>query len=125
MNRWLKTLLLLALGILLVFAALRWAERMTVQELTRTARPDDAGAVCIVWKPRLISGGGSCVVEVRDAADRVTDSAPLGTLTTGHEALQRFGQLVIRDDTVVVSHLQTGEVARQFVLRDGRLHLTP
>lgn len=107
-------LVLLYVGVLLV-------ERMTTQELTRVTHAQTGETVCLMWQPRLLRGDGRCYVDLLNAQGKVVDSAPIKVLDTGFNALQQFGQLGFDDQAVVVSNLKTGEVAKRFLVKDGRL----
>lgn len=108
-------LVLLYVGVLLI-------ERMTTQELTRVTHAQTGEAVCLMWQPRLLRGDGKCFIDLLNAQGKVVDSANIKVLDTGFNALQQFGQLGFDDQTLVVSNLKTGEVAKRFLVKDGRLN---
>lgn len=115
-----KSLLFILIAVLL-YGVLLLGERLTRQELTRVAHASNGEAVCLLWQPRFLRGGGVCSLQLLNARGEVVDAAPLGTLKTGFDALQQFGQLGYQEGDVTVANLQTGELVRRFVVRDGRL----
>jgi hypothetical protein len=117
LRKFLTVILILAL----LYGALLLMERLTMQELTRVSDPSTPEAVCLMWQPRFLRGGGVCSLHLLDARGNVVDTASLGTLKTGLDALQQFGQLGFQEGNITVAHLQTGEVVRRFVVREGRL----
>ncbi len=112
------SLLLLAA---LLYAGLLFAQRMSTQELTRATLPGAPDAVCLMWKPRFLRGDGLCYLDLRNAQDKITSTAPLGTLDTAFDALQQFGQLDFQGATLTVSSRQTGQASHRFTLQDGKL----
>ena len=119
--RILRKISLAVLILALLYGALLLVERMTTQELTRASEPQTQEIVCLMWRPRLMRGDGVCSVDLLDAGGKVADTARLGTLDTAFNALQQYGQLAFQGQEITVSHLKTGELARRFEVRDGRL----
>jgi hypothetical protein len=109
-------ILILALG----YGALILVERLTTQELTRASNPSTQESVCLMWKPRFLKGDGVCDLDLRNPQDKIVDTARLGTLDAGFEALQQFGQLDFQDQTVTVISRRNSEVVRRFTVRNGR-----
>ncbi len=119
--RVLRTILFGALILALLYGALLFAERLTTQELTRVAHPPTGEAVCLMWKPRFLTGGGLCFLDLQNSEGKVLDSATLGTLDAAFNGLQQFGQLGFQGKEITVSNLQTGELVRRYEVREGRL----
>jgi len=112
------------LGVLLlaaVYGGLLFVERLTTQELTRVPHPTTQEVVCLIWKPRLLQGGGVCYVDLLNAEGKVLDTAKLGALDASFEALQQYGQLEFQGQEITVKNLRTGELVQRFMVRDGRL----
>jgi len=105
----------------LLYAGLRLAEHMSKQELTRATRPDAPETICLMWQPHLLRGNGLCYLDLRNAQDKITSTAPLGTLDSGFNALQQFGQLDFQGATLTVSSRQTGQASHRFTVQDGKL----
>jgi hypothetical protein len=105
----------------LLYGGLLLAERMTQQELTRASEASTQEVVSLVWQPRLLRGDGICALNLLNAQGKVVDTARLGVLGAGFEALQQYGQLGFVGQDITVTNLRTGEVLRRFVVRDGRL----
>lgn len=119
--RILRKVLIGILILVLLYCALLLVERMTSQELTRVTDAATKESACLMWKPRLLRGDGVCSLALVNAGDEVVDTARLGTLNKGFDALQEFGQLRFQEKTITVANRQTGEVVRRFAVRDGRL----
>lgn len=120
--RILPKILIGVLILAVLYGVLFLAERLTTQELTRIAHPTSQEAVCLMWRPRLLKGDGVCEVDLLNAQGKVVDTARLGTLDTAFNALQQYGQLSIQEQELTVANLRTGDLARRFVIRDGRLN---
>lgn len=105
----------------LLYGAFLFVEHLTAQELTRVSHPQTQETVCLMWKPRLLRGGGVCDLNLLNAQGKVVDTARLGILNAGFDALQQFGQLGFEGQSISVANLQTGELVRRFVVRNGRL----
>lgn len=119
--RVLRKILPVILILALLYGALFLVERLSTQELTRASPPSAQEAVCLIWQPRLLRGGGICSLHLLDSRGKVVDTARLGILDAGFDALQQFGQLGFQGQDITVANLQTGEVVRRFVVRAGRL----
>lgn len=112
------------LGVLValaIYGGFHLAERAATQELTRIAHPTTKESACLMWRPRFYRGGGLVYVSILDTQERTTDTAELGTVGAGLEALQQFGQMSFQEEELTVANMQTGAVVRRFVVRDGRL----
>ena len=107
--------------LILLYGALLFAERLTMQELTRVSHPTTQETVSLMWQPRLLRGDGICYLNLLNSRDKVVDTVRLGILHAGFDALQQFGQLGFQEQEVTVTNRQTGEVVRRFIVRDGRL----
>lgn len=110
--------LLLTLALLL--GAVFLGERLVTQELTRVSDSSTGEAVCLMWQPRFLRSGVASL-HLLNAEGKVVDTARLGTLDTGFNALQQFGQLGFEGRNITVANLRTGELLKTFVVRDGRL----
>lgn len=104
----------------LLYGAVLLGERLTRQELTRVADSSTGEAACLMWQPRFLRSG-VCSLDLQNARGKVLDTAALGTLPAGFEALQQFGQLGFADRRITVASLKTGELRQSFTVRDGRL----
>jgi hypothetical protein len=96
-------------------------ERLTVQELTRATEAATQESICLMWKPRLLRGDGRCYLDLQNAQGQVIDTAQLGFLSAGFDALQQFGNLSFQDQSVTVGSRQNSESVRRFLVREGRL----
>ena len=121
--RVLKKILPGLLILAVLYGALLFVERLTTQELTRVSDPSTRETVCLMWRSRLLSGDGVCYLNLLNAQGKVVDTARLGILKAGFDALQQFGQLGFEGKDITVTNLQTGELVQHFVVRDG--HLSP
>jgi hypothetical protein len=119
--RILRKILLGLLILALLYGALRFVEHLTEQELTRVSDEATQESASLMWSPRLLKGDGICSLDLLDAEGHVLDTARLGILNAGFDALQQFGQLGFHDQEITVADRRTGELARRFVVRDGRL----
>lgn len=116
----LRKVLLGVVVLALLYGGLLAVQGLMVQELKRFERPGTSEAVRLMWRPRLLKGDGVCSLDLVDAQGKVLDTAVLGTLDTGFNALQGYGQVDFDGDAVTVRNLQTGAVVRRLTLRDGR-----
>lgn len=111
-------------GIVIVaalYGALFLVERMMTQELTRGTNPAMQESVCLMWMPSLLKGDGLCAVELRNAQGKVLDTVALGRVDNALTALMQYGQMTFAGKVVTVENLKTGELARRWVVREGRL----
>ncbi len=107
--------------LLLAYGGVLLVERLITQELTRVSDQSSGESVGLIWRPRLLRGDGVCSLKLVNATDEFRDSAELGSLSSGLDALQTYGQMTFEGRDVVVADRRTGEVARRFEVRDGRL----
>lgn len=119
----LRKILLVFLILALLYGVLFLVERLIAQELKRVSHPSTQETACLMWRPRLLRGDGVCDLDLLNPQGKVVDTARLGILDTGFNALQQFGQLGFQEQEITVAKLQTGELVQRFIVRDG--HLTP
>ncbi len=99
-------------------------QRLARQELTRVTEASTQQSACLMWQPRFLRGDGICALEIQDAQGAVVDTVTIGTVGSGFDALQKFGNIDFQGDQVTVMSRTTGESVRRFQLRDGRLNPT-
>lgn len=116
-----RNVLIGLVAVALLCGVFLFAERLTVQELTRVENSGTQEALCLMWKPRLLRGDGFCDLDLVSAQGKVLDTARLGKLDTGINALQQYGQLEFQGDAVKVMNTRTGELMQRFTVRDSRL----
>lgn len=115
-----RKLLSAVLLLALLYGAILLGERLTRQELTRVSEASTGESACLMWQPRFLRDGVASL-HLQNAGGKVLDTAKLGTLPTGFEALQHFGQLGFADRRITVASLKTGELRQSFAVRDDRL----
>jgi hypothetical protein len=119
--RVLRKILLVVPIVALLYGAILFADRLARQELTRVSEPQTQETVCLMWNPRMLRGDGVCSLTLLNSQGKAIDTAKLGTLKAGFDALQQYGQITFQGQEITVNNLQTGDLVKRFVVRDGRL----